>query len=756
VPFVGFGVSGGAEACGIISRMRTEEIAPAAATRRGLGLAGLRAAVRGELEGLLSPALWAALGALLLCFLLAAQLPLLVAIDAGYEEGVGSDLPFLQRFNTAERDSHGTYRWTADGAQIVVPGLGARPAAVTLRLFPVGGEILASGPETIDVYAGDNLIGRLPIRLQGSAQTLVAPPPPGGALRLTLRSATFSPAGDPRRLGTPLDAVTVRALGAPAPVAPDWGAVLVWLGAVALGWLAARHALREGRPEVHRTAAERPKGGVRQGRQGRAALARPAAGPRTATGSSITRGIGPPAAQVPAVWVLAVGAGLVGLAALLDPPRWAFGARAALAGCAMAYGLAVAARALLPGLARRFDVPLGGKTLGWLALFVAVSFALRYGGRLYPDSMPGDIGFHHNRFNEAVFGLIHILSRNRGVDFPYPPGPYLAIAPLTLLGIHPRTALQLGAAMADAVSAPLVYAIATRVAPPATALLAAGVYVFTAATFMVSWWSFDTHIYTQLFHLLLIAALVWALPAWGAGGARRGRRWAWAAGALLGLVFLGHFGFLINTALLAAGLTAAVWAASWRGAAWARAARWPLTLAVAGAGAFAALTFYSAYIPLFLGQLSTAREGGLTAVAGRGPVGRAVMWDTLWRAGLLTHYGLFPLPLALWGLWLIGRDERARPDAGRRAVLWLTVGSLIVAAVFAALPFITGVTNSPRWMLFIAWVVAVGCAVATERIWRAGAPGRVAVLAMGGLVLANTAWIWLAPMLWRVRPPEPF
>jgi hypothetical protein len=700
--------------------MRTEKIAqPRPAGGAGMIRAGsLARDLRAELAGLGSPLLWAVLAALLLTFLLAAQLPLRVAVDAGYEEGVGSDLPYLQGFNTAERDSHGTYRWTTDGAQIVVPGLGRRPAAVTLRLFPVGDEILAAGPKTIEVYAGAALIGALPIRPAGSAQTLLAPPPPDGVLRLTLRSATFSPPGDPRSLGTPLDAVQVQALPAGGPAAPDWAAVLRWLGAVALGWMAIRHAL-------------------------------------SASG-------GPLSAAV----VLVTGAVLVALAGLIDPPRWGFGAAAALAGCGLAYALVIASRAVLPGLAARLAVPLDATALGWLALFIAISFAMRYGGRLYPASMPGDIGFHQNRFNDTLWGLIHILSKNRGVDFPYPPMPYLTIAPLTLLGISPRTGLQLGAALADAVSAPLIYALATRVARPATALLAAGVYVFTAATFMASWWSFDTHIYTQLFHLLLIMALVWAFPAWQSGDRARRRRWTWAVGTMLALVFLGHFGFLINTALLVGGLTAAVWLASWRGAVWARALRWPLTVAVGGAGAFAAATFYSAYIPLFLGQLATAREGGLTAVAGRGPVSRAVLWDTLWRAGLLTHYGLFPLPLALWGAWLIALrpgasgSGRASAEAGegaaRTALIWLMGGSLGVALVFAALPFVTGVTNSPRWMLFIAWAVALGAAVATERIWRAGWAGRAAALLMGAVVLANTAWIWLAPMLWRVRPPEPF
>ncbi len=482
--------------------------------------------------------------------------------------------------------------------------------------------------------------------------------------------------------------------------------------------------------------------------------------------------------------MLVVGASLVALAALLDPPRWAFGARAALVACALAYPLVLGVRAALPPLARRMGLPLDAVSLGWLSLFVALSFALRFGGRLYPASMPGDIGFHLNRFNEAVWGLIYIVSVNRGVAFPYPPGPYIVVAPLTLLGLSPPVVLQLGAALADALSAVLVYAIAVRALGQRVALLAAGIYVFTAATLMAAWWSFDTHIYTQFAHLVLVAALGSALAAWQEGSERgergesgergvgsspsfpslpsspsgaQAQRASWAVGVLLGTVFLGHFGFLINTALMVGLLTAAVWVASWRGQAWAIRVRWPLTLALVGVGAFAAAFFYTAYIPLFLGQLETARAGGLAAVAGREPVSRSVMWERLWRDGLVIHFGIFPLLLMPWGLALIWRAGRGKTGLGpQRTLLWLMLAGLTVAAVFALFPFVAGVTNSPRWMLFIAWAVAVGAAVATEALWRWGWWGRLATVMMGAVVLANTVWIWLGPMLWRIRPPEPF
>lgn len=727
--------------------MRTEKLAQPRGEGRAAGFA-LGAWLRAELAGLAHPALWSTLALLLAVFLAAPQLPLRYGFDVGREEGPGSDLPYLQGFNTAEQDELGTYRWSDDGATIVVPGVGARELLVRLTWLPTPAAAAAVAPTSYRLAAGGVALGELPLRPEGGAQLVVVPAAAvaNGTLALTIATATFMLDGDPRSLGARLSGVEVVGLGGGGLAAPDWPAAMAWLGAVTLGWMAARASFgpQRGAEAGHLTAygwhAERAGREPEHLRAVRAEAARAAAG-----------------GGREAVGALAVGALLVALAALLDPPRWAFGAQAALVACALAYPLAHGLRWGLPRAARGLGVPLDATSLGWLCFMAVISFALRYGGRLYPDSMHGDIGFHHNRFNEAVWGLIYIVSVNRGVDFPYPPGPYAVVAPLTLLGLGPRTLLQLAAALADALSAAVIYAIATRVAGQRTALLAAGIYVFTAATFMTTWWSFSTHIFTQLFHLLLVAGLCWALAAWQEeGGARRA---AWVVGvvALSSLVFLGHFGFLINTALLLGLLVAGVWAASWRGEAWARRARWPLTAAVGAAGALAALFFYTAYIPMFLGQIETAREGGLTAVAGRGPVSRAVMWQRLWRDGLLVHFGLFPLALMPAGVWLIARGSRGEAGLSpRRAVLWLMLGSLAVAGAFAIFPFVAGVTNSPRWLMFIAWVVAVGAAVAVAALWRRGRWGRLATVAMGAVVLANTAWIWVGPMLWRIRPPEPF
>jgi hypothetical protein len=82
--------------------------------------------------------------------------------------------------------------------------------------------------------------------------------------------------------------------------------------------------------------------------------------------------------------------------------------------------------------------------------------------------------------------------------------------------------------------------------------------------------------------------------------------------------------------------------------------------------------------------------------------------------------------------------------------------SVLVSSCFAVLPFITLSTQSTRWLTFSAWAIAIAAALAWQVLWRSGRAGRVVVLAMGGFVVWNTVVFWVGPMLWRIRPPEPF
>jgi hypothetical protein len=293
-----------------------------------------------------------------------------------------------------------------------------------------------------------------------------------------------------------------------------------------------------------------------------------------------------------------------------------------------------------------------------------------------------------------------------------------------------------------------IYVIARRVLPPRPAVLAAAIYVFTAATYLTTWWSFNTHIITQSLYLLLIWAIIRAWEDWQAD--QYYREWVFGLAAISAMVFLGHFGFLISSGVLLGLLLAIVWIAHRTGAIWTRRVCLPFTIAIVSGATFAILFFYSSYVPMFLSQLETARTGGLTAVAGRAPISRERLWQTLWQAGLIAHYGFFPIPLALGGLWLLQRRQ------GWHITSMLMALSFIVALVFATLPFITQISNSPRYLMALGWVIAVGSAAACDALWHRGKIERLAIIGVGLLVLGNTLWYWLTPMLWRARPPEPF
>jgi hypothetical protein len=760
------------------------------------GLQALRAEARLLWAALRDWRLFVLLGIFAALLVLAAQAPLRYTIAIGKEEGYGSDRPIVAGFHDPEQSeaTHSDFRWTTERSLIRLPGVGQRSLQLRLRLLPVNQEVAQRGPHEIEVWASGRMIGRLPIRpATGGTYSVLLPPPANGSgdQEIELRGTTVTPTGDQRAIGTPVDIAVVESAG--GPLVPAWRSLLAWLAAALLFWLAVRRA-----------------------------------------------GLAPNVALV----ALLAGTLLASLAALLDPPRFAFGANIALvtlalgwlliwllnaapaglllAGAALALpavvlraqvgasgyegwggpgavALALAAALLLAGwlrpalgtLYRRVAPSLHPGVRRWLALMALAIFASHYGGKIYPDSMWGDIGFHSNRYIEVLQGVVLLLSRNRGVDFPYPPALYLLLAPFGLLGLDKRVLLQLGGALLDAASPLLVYTIVVcglgrAGCGPASrgrrsaALLAAGIYSFSAATLMTTWWNFSTHIFSQFAHLLLITVLVliWRGPTTDdrrpmtgnqrlVVGVRSSIVWLFV---LQSLVYLGHFGFWINTSLLGAMALSALLVAT-VGARTSRAPFWRLLAVFVAAELFATLFYYSAYTGLFIAQAQATAAGGLTGLANRGPADPALLWNNLWDAGFRTHFGFFPVPLALCGLLLIWQEAKSQEprtktrvssiqrlalDSRFSVLIVLMVGTFLIALFFGSLPFITGSTLSTRWLMFSAWAIAVGAAIAAQLLWRSGRAGRWLVIAMGGYVLWITASMWLGALAWRIRPPEPF
>jgi hypothetical protein len=211
------------------------------------------------------------------------------------------------------------------------------------------------------------------------------------------------------------------------------------------------------------------------------------------------------------------------------------------------------------------------------------------------------------------------------------------------------------------------------------------------------------------------------------------------------LVYLGHFGFWVNTSLLGGlGLVILAFATLRNGSGW---SRWGLL-----AGAFvcaqvlALLFFYTGFTDLLRDQIGKAATGGLNQLAGRAPVSNAILWQTL-RDGLYAHIGLLPIPMAMSGL-LLGK--------GQNSTRFLMVGTFLIGLAFAALPFLSGSTLATRWLMFSIWAIVVGSVACAERLWRSGWAGRLFTIVIGSYVFWISAALWLSALAWRVRPPEPF
>jgi hypothetical protein len=735
----------------------------------GSGGRVLRTELWRALAALREPQLWLALALLAALLLVAQQAPLDYRVDVGLEEGYASDLPMLTGFFPFELANNKTLtlRWTSEKSTIRLPGLGPRPLQLTLRLLPVNDEVAQNGPQALSISADGQALGALELRPRTGAsyRILVPPAPPGSSDHtIVLSSSTYTPSGDQRALGTPVD--DLRISTAAGPYAPPWLTDATWLGAAVLAWLAIRRA------------------GLRASRAfqlvlpiiGLACIAALLDPPRFAFGSATALIIGALGLvfvlllTVAPAGLLLAGAGAAGLALVARfIPLGDAGAliAAILAAAALALVLAGWLRPRLGALYTRLAPPVPGFARTGLLLIALAVFTTHYGGKIYPFAMWGDIGFHVNRYFDVLNGNVLLLSRNRGVDFPYPPAFYLLLAPFSLTGLDRRVLLQLGGALLDAASPVLVYAIATSSGERRTAqqarrgLLAAGIYSFSAATLMTTFWNFSTHIFAQWAHLLLIAALVllWrALAGTKSEPAAPNAKVAWplALAALFflqSIVYLGHFGFWMNMSLLSGiGLLALLVAAIRRRVAWS--VGWRLLGVFMAAQLVAVLLFYSAYTGLFLEQARATASGGLTGLAGRGAVDRTLLWNTLWDAGFRVHFGLFAIPLALISLalpWPRGANTPAR-----RAIALLAGGTFVIALFFAVLPFVSGSTLSTRWLMSSAWAIAVGASASATLLWHSGRAGRWLVLAMGSYLVWVSAALWLGALAWRIRPPEPF
>lgn len=632
--------------------------------------------------------------------LLCAQAPLGYAFSVGVERGPTSDRPFLQSFYPTEGEwPDGLFRWSrGEGATIEFPGVGRRGMLLELSIASHRSQHFPDAPPTLLTLRSEGTATppSFALRREGAHYFVYLPPEAlsNGALRVQLDTPPWQNEGDSRsRIGVALaERVRLTSVRPGGFVLPDLALLFGLPLCLGLLWASVRLIGFE---------------------------------------------------QSTSAFLLLPLALLAPLFLLVDAPRFGF-----IGPWAVQFGLVsliatVVCLLIMPVVLQRFSAFRSPGSERWLILLMVLAFALKYGGRLYPESMPGDIQLHINRYMLTIFGDLAIEAKHRGLPFPFPPGYYFLLAPLTLTGLDPRTLFPILAGIFEAASLPLVYLLMLRVTGQARlAVLASAIYGLTATGFMNTWFSFHTQVSTQWFTALLMLLLATRWPQY-----HKPATW-WVLVLVLIQMFVGHIGTFLNGLVLGALVVPVLWARATTPEQ--RRASIALLAAGATAAAFVGLFYYSVSAGLIAEQLGGIATRGLVEVSGKRPLPAAEHVWVLWEGGLITHYGFFPVLLAIPGVLALGRWQ---PRSVLPLLIWATFA---LTAAQAILPFLTQSAIQTRWLTFAAMAIAMASAAGVALIWRRGRMARVVVLAMAGYVCWISLVIWAEAMVWRLPPIEPF
>lgn len=639
------------------------------------------------------------IGICFLLMLLVTQIPFTYSIQVGQERGPRSDLPFLQNFNTVENSyTDRSFRWSRAQSGIAVPGIGQRDLIVDMQILSHRAQWQTDAPPTlVNVQIGNRAAVPITLRQQEAHYQFYVPSDAldNGTLRMQLATEPWQSANDQRaELGVAVGRfLTIRSTLANGFVRPDPLLILTWPLSMALFWLTLRVL----------------------GFTPRLALLL----------------LLPLALLIPAL-------------ALFEAPRLAFGSIWILQTGLICSVSAALCAWLVPPLLRRLGALPPPSILRWLLLLMVLSFALKYAGRLYPDSMPGDLQLHVNRYILTAHGRMFIQAQHRGLPFPFPNVLYILIAPLTLPGFGIHFLFELTAGLFEATMVVLVYLLLARAAGSAQlGLIAAATYALTPAGFMTTWFAFETQVAALWFSTLLMLVVVTRWP--------RYDNWpTWGMLVVLFvLVFLGHIGQFINTVLLGILLIPLLW---WRFTSTEerRGTRWLLAAGLT-AGVLVGVFYYSRFWGLISDQLQGVATGGLNDITGRQPIPRDVTLRSLWHDGLITHFGFFPVLLAIPGVLILARARLKRSILP--PLIWLT---FLVALSQGLLPLITLSSITTRWLMFSTWAICVAAALGLSLLWRHGRSAKLVTVAMAGFVIWQTIVVWIDAMALRDPPIEPF
>jgi hypothetical protein len=695
--------------------------------------------VRRALLPLLAPlrerSLYAALAAGLVLWSLAYQLPYGPAFAVGGDAATGrryDDAPFLLGVNAPEPDQSGVadwrtippgygYRWASGDATLLLPGLGG--GVWRLEVGAASGR--AGEGVRSEWLAGDRryALEIAPAVERPRVYRVLAPADASGDVALRMLTPRLN-TGDPRDLGLVLTSVRAAPAGGGLrlPALPQLG----WLAlALALAYaqlraagLSARHALLAG-----------------------LALALLAAALLAIARLALTSFTPALAAVLAGGFALTAALRLLAFAALQTAEAGPQTADRSTSNNSERSEHGGGLRSAVGGRERSEQSAASAQRfLAALVGIVALAWALRLGGMLHPQYRFSDVYFNANNLLKLELGRVYFTAglpaESGGGDAPYPPGMYLALAPLQAL--FPPTLdgrallLKVGVALLDSLAAGLIGLVLWRGAGARAALLGAALYVAPPPQLL----SFSVGEFANIGGQALALPALATLALFAATD--KGQRLAPLVFslqpiALLCIGLLAHSGVAISLACALAGLWLVRSAGALRSGDWRRLAR--LTTVGILAGALAAAIYYSAPIFMSIFAARLAGPGAVPAPAGETPLGRAL--GSL--GSVIAWRGKIVPPLAVvgaLGLALLLTRRRGGDVWALAAAWWL--GTLLSLGLLAA------ARQGVRWDLFFFPALCLCGGAALDALWRRGRWGRLVTLALTIFPIYYGVVFWVA------------
>ncbi len=418
--------------------------------------------------------------------------PRVYHIDTGtYRAGF-----FLTNVSEPEGDEADPYRWTLGTSSMRIASLGEQAHA--LVTFELGGRPL---PGSARVLVGDQEIARFAVREQPQRVTVALPQPLRPASKIIIESDTFSTPEDARTLGIRIDGIRLTRI----PSAIPWPPVLPYLFQLSMLCMGLLIAIRLNVGRLLQTG-------------------------------------------VVAVLLVAL---VFGLGASL-PMADLYFARLAAALFAL-----TCATWFLYGRVETLGFFAGrpqDARLLWVIMLLAC--AIRAIATTFPTFAGQDAFYHGNWFREVLSGDLALgvhSSEFGGGVITYPPGTYVALAPLVLATNNLQALLQGPLALVDGAATLAVGLLAYQLGlGRTTALFASLLYASNLPTFTAFAYGFSAQVLAQSLMAPLAIGLIYA------ANSRQIRGWL-LAGLLFLLPMLVHVGVAILAATWVGGVLLILW-----------------------------------------------------------------------------------------------------------------------------------------------------------------------------------------------------